>query len=84
MFGRLMPKEGKYFDLFNAHADLIAEGGGELSALINALVDTPERPRLMPIGSIASSARPTRSRTIRSLNCTLPSSRRSTGMKSIP
>lgn len=43
MFGRLMPKEGKYFDLFNAHADLIAEGGGELSALINALVDTPEK-----------------------------------------
>ena len=27
MFGRLMPKEGKYFDLFNAHADLIAQGG---------------------------------------------------------
>ena len=43
MFGRLMPKEGKYFDLFNAHADLIAEGGRELSALINALVDAPEK-----------------------------------------
>ena len=25
MFGRSMPKEGKYFDLFNAHADLIAQ-----------------------------------------------------------
>ena len=38
MFGRLMPKEGKYFDLFNNHADLIAQGGTALSKLITALV----------------------------------------------
>ena len=43
MFGRLMPKEGKYFDLFNSHADLIVEGGKELSGLIGALVDEPEK-----------------------------------------
>ena len=43
MFGRLMPKEGKYFDLFNAHADLIAQGGTALSNLIGALVDQPEQ-----------------------------------------
>jgi predicted phosphate transport protein (TIGR00153 family) len=43
MFGRLMPKEGKYFDLFNSHADLIAEGGRELTALIDALVEAPEK-----------------------------------------
>ena len=43
MFGRLMPKEGKYFDLFNAHADLIAQGGKALSNLIGALVDQPEQ-----------------------------------------
>ncbi|UCV27318.1 DUF47 domain-containing protein [Ferribacterium limneticum] len=42
MFGRLMPKEGKYFDLFNSHADLIAQGGKALSNLIAALVDQPE------------------------------------------
>lgn len=42
MFGRLMPKEGKYFDLFNSHAVLIAEGGKALSNLIAALVDQPE------------------------------------------
>ena len=41
MFGRLMPKEGKYFDLFNSHADLIVEGGKALSGLIGALVDEP-------------------------------------------
>ena len=43
MFGRLMPKEGKYFDLFNAHADLIGQGGTALSNLIGALVDQPEQ-----------------------------------------
>ena len=43
MFGRLMPKEGKYFDLFNAHADLIAQGGRTLTNLIGALVDQPEQ-----------------------------------------
>jgi len=43
MFGRLMPREGKYFDLFNAHAALIVEGGAALTALIGALVDEPEK-----------------------------------------
>ncbi len=43
MFGRLMPREGKYFDMFNAHAALIALGGSKLSALISALVDSPEQ-----------------------------------------
>jgi len=43
MFGRLMPREGKYFDLFNAHAELIVQGGNELAGLIGALVDAPEQ-----------------------------------------
>lgn len=43
MFGRLMPREGKYFDLFNTHADLIMLGGKALSGLIGALVDAPEK-----------------------------------------
>lgn len=42
MFGRLMPREGKYFDLFDAHAELIVQGGKALSGLIGALVDAPE------------------------------------------
>jgi len=37
MFGKLMPKEGKYFDHFNAHAALITQGGKLLTELINAL-----------------------------------------------
>ena len=43
MFGRLMPREGKYFDLFNSHAELIALGGKALSNMIGALVDHPEK-----------------------------------------
>jgi predicted phosphate transport protein (TIGR00153 family) len=42
MLSRLMPREGKYFDLFNSHAELIAQGGRALSNLIAALVDQPE------------------------------------------
>ena len=37
MFGKLMPKEGKYFDQFNNHAALIAQGGLLLTELITAL-----------------------------------------------
>jgi predicted phosphate transport protein (TIGR00153 family) len=37
MFSRLMPQEGKFFELFNAHAELIAQGGRELGALVNQL-----------------------------------------------
>jgi predicted phosphate transport protein (TIGR00153 family) len=46
MFGRLMPKEAKYFDLFNAHAELIVQGGRELTGLIGALVKQSEKAKL--------------------------------------
>ncbi len=39
MFGKLMPKEGKYFDHFNDHAALINRGGQLLVALITALAN---------------------------------------------
>jgi len=35
MFGRLMPSEGKFFDLFNQHADLCVKGGHEILALMS-------------------------------------------------
>jgi predicted phosphate transport protein (TIGR00153 family) len=38
-----MPREGKYFDLFNAHGELIALGGKALTNLIYALADEPEK-----------------------------------------
>lgn len=34
MLGRLMPREGRFFDLFNAHAERIFEGSGELATMI--------------------------------------------------
>ena len=34
MLGRLMPREGKFFDLFNAHGERIVEGSKELAAMI--------------------------------------------------
>ncbi len=43
MFGRLMPKEAKYFDFFNAHAEQIVLGGEALVGLIGALVDEPDK-----------------------------------------
>ena len=42
MFSRLMPREGKFFDLFNAHADLILQGGRELVVLVAGLGDGPD------------------------------------------
>lgn len=34
MFGRLLPREGNFFELFNAHADWIVEGARELAAMM--------------------------------------------------
>jgi predicted phosphate transport protein (TIGR00153 family) len=34
MFGRLMPNEGKFFDLFNQHADLCIKGAREMVGLM--------------------------------------------------
>jgi uncharacterized protein len=37
MFGRFMPTEGNFFELFNSHAHEIVEGAKELVALMNSL-----------------------------------------------
>lgn len=42
MFGRLMPKEVRYFDYFNAHAEQLVLGGKSLVALMDALISSPE------------------------------------------
>ena len=39
MLARLMPREGKFFDLFNAHAERIVEGSRELVAMITTFQD---------------------------------------------
>ena len=33
MFGRLMPREGRFFDFFNAHAEQLVLGAEQLKAL---------------------------------------------------
>ncbi len=37
MFGRLMPREGRFFDLFNDHAALVLEGARELDLFLGDL-----------------------------------------------
>lgn len=43
MFGRLMPREGKFFDLFDQHAERIADGSRELVALMTQYSDLGAR-----------------------------------------
>ena len=43
MFGSLMPREGKFFDLFNQHADRIAAGSRELALLMEQYSDMEAR-----------------------------------------
>lgn len=42
MFGRLMPREGRFFELFNEHAEQLVQAARELAALI-AVGDDIER-----------------------------------------
>jgi uncharacterized protein len=43
MFARLMPRQGKFFDLFNEHAELIVQGSQELAALMTDHSDLERR-----------------------------------------
>ena len=45
MFSRFMPREGKFFELFNEHATLIVQGSRELAALIESCDDLERRAR---------------------------------------
>ena len=38
MFGRLMPKEGRFFELFNEHAEEVVKGAHELAKIGRAHV----------------------------------------------
>ena len=39
MLSNLMPREGRFFDLFNAHAERIVEGSRELATMMSAFTD---------------------------------------------
>jgi len=45
MFSRFMPREGKFFEMFNDHAALIVEGSRELAALMASGDDLERRAR---------------------------------------
>jgi len=43
MFGRLMPREGRFFELFNEHAGQVVQGSRELAALMASGDDLERR-----------------------------------------
>jgi predicted phosphate transport protein (TIGR00153 family) len=47
MFGRLLPKEGRFFDLFNAHADQVVRAAHELKLLMENFENREEHARLI-------------------------------------
>jgi predicted phosphate transport protein (TIGR00153 family) len=47
MFGRLLPKEGRFFDLFNAHAAQVVRAATELSALMHDYTQLEDRARII-------------------------------------
>ncbi len=47
MFSRFMPREGKFFEMFNEHAALIVEGSHALSALMASGDDLERRAHLV-------------------------------------
>ncbi len=47
MFAKLMPREGRFFDLFNAHAEQIVEGGRALVGLVANIATPDEHARVI-------------------------------------
>jgi predicted phosphate transport protein (TIGR00153 family) len=47
MFGRLLPKEGRFFDLFNAHAVQIVRAAHELAVLMQNYEDREQHARVI-------------------------------------
>ncbi|HEY2629432.1 MAG TPA: DUF47 family protein [Usitatibacter sp.] len=47
MFGRLLPKEGRFFDLFNAHADQVVRAAHELKLLMEKYDEREQHARLI-------------------------------------
>jgi hypothetical protein len=47
MFGRLLPKEGRFFDLFNAHATQVVRAARELSTLMQSYQDREQHSRMI-------------------------------------
>lgn len=69
MFGKLMPKEAKFFDLFNVHAELCVNAATELLELMRGSPDDFER-RMHAIENIEEKADDVAHETVRALRKT--------------
>ena len=47
MFGRLLPREGRFFDLFNAHAAQVVRAAHELEALMESYDEREQHARII-------------------------------------
>src|SRR5438552_5399858 len=47
MFGRLLPREGRFFDLFNAHAAQVVRAAHELKALMESYDERERHARII-------------------------------------
>ena len=57
LFSALMPRETRFFDLFNRHGDFLAEGGRAIGKLVREYADEPRRAGLiLQIGETERSA----------------------------
>ena len=57
LFSRLMPFEGRFFDLFNQHATLVVKGGIALADLLQSYSDAAKRhARIEQIGELEHAA----------------------------
>ena len=81
MFGRLLPKEGRFFDLFNAHAAQVVRAAHELKALMDKYDSPEEREQHARLVDDAEHAADRITRRP-SACCTRPSSRPSTATTS--
>ena len=82
LFGKLLPREGNFFELFNQHGDHIAEGARAFIRLIQHYADPELRDKhASEVGNAERAGRPDHRRGATGC-CTRPSSRRSTASRS--
>ena len=63
MFGKLLPREGNFFEMFNQHADRIVEPARAFEQLVPELQRPAPARAIQPSTSTTPSAPPTASRT---------------------
>ncbi len=59
LFGKLMPREGNFFEMFNQHADRIVEAARAFSQLVANYSDPHLREQVQPVMWTTPSVPPT-------------------------